>query len=198
MSALNMLRYLANRVNDQQAAAILSSAGVRFRIGGTQWVSVDEDGKLVSDDGQPMSAGVGAFTGVEVGGERKTANGLIRGMEMQPTAGAPGSADYIPGDTVQQGRQLTNVGTGETVRKVAVPGQPGVYQTVAAAPSPQAALHANALQRPPVPGSEQETLSGPENQPHTGPANEQAGQTLPKGVGDSDTPDTGAPDASQA
>ncbi len=149
MSALNSLKYAVNRMNEEMAAQMLASAGVRFRVG-SQWASYNEEGQLVNDEGQKVAAGPGQFTGIEVGGSRRTANGIIRGSEMQPTPGGPGSADYIGSEPIARGHQLVNRGTGEVIRTVRT-NIPGVTQTVAAPPSQGADYHASAAQNMPVP-----------------------------------------------
>ena len=164
MSALNALKFAVNRLTEEQAARVLASAGIRFRVG-TQWVEYDEEGQLVNSDGQRVTAGVSAFTGIEVGGERRTANGIVRGTEMQPTPGAAGSAGFIPEGGTEQGRQMVNVGTGETMRVEVDPRNPGIRRTVAAAPTDAAARHANALQRPPVPGAREPVELNPNSGP---------------------------------
>jgi hypothetical protein len=152
MSALNSLKFAVNRMTEEMAARVLNAAGVKFRVGAS-WASYDEDGKLVNDSGDAVNASASSFTGVEILGEQRTSNGIVRGTEMQPTPGGPGSADYIPSETTTRGHQLVNRGTGEVIRTEKT-NIPGVTRTVAAPPTQGAEWHAAAAQNMPVPGSD--------------------------------------------
>jgi hypothetical protein len=162
MSALNALKFAVNRLTEEEACRVLKDSGVKFRVG-TEWVGYDQEGQLVNDRGQKVSAGVNQFTGIDVGGNQRTANGILRGTEMQPTPGAPGSAGYFAPEGVDRGRQLVNRGTGEVVRTVVDPNNPQIRHTVSASPTPEAASHAMAAQPTPIPGSAEPVEVAPDS-----------------------------------
>jgi hypothetical protein len=176
MSALNSLKFAVNRMTEEMAARVLNAAGIKFRVGAS-WASYDDEGKLVNDKGESVNASASSFTGVEIQGEQRTANGIVRGTEMQPTPGGPGSASYMASETTARGHQLVNRGTGEVIRTERT-NIPGVTRTVAAPPTQGADWHAAAAQNMPTPDSV-------EVNPNSG------GIPSPGTDEDSETPDSG-------